>query len=116
VMATRQRRDYDETTTRRDDDEMTTRRRDDDEMTTRRCRHTEEATGGTWMDLIEDPGELRTDNTVGGAETTRFQCEYVTSNNVGCNTFSLCLLYHISRPRHVGCQNRAYACSPMMWG
>jgi hypothetical protein len=32
------------------------------------------------------------------------------------NTFSLCLLYHISRPRQVACQNRAYACSPMMWG
>jgi len=69
-------------TTRHDDYETTTRRRDDDETTTRRCRRTEEATGGTWMDSIEDAGELWTDNTAGGAETTGFQCEYVLSNNV----------------------------------
>jgi hypothetical protein len=98
---TRRRRDDDETTTRRDDDETTarcdddettTRRRDDDKTTTRRCRRTEEATGGTWMDSIEDTGELRTDNTVGGAETTRFRCEYVISNNV---THLACVYYTI---------------------
>ena len=91
-MTTRRRRDDDETTTRRDDDETTTRRRDDDETTTRRCRRTEEATGGTWMDSIEDTGELRTDNTAGGAETTRFRCEYVISNNV---THLACVYYTI---------------------
>ncbi len=57
-------------------------RRDEDETTTRRCRRTEEATGWTWMGLIEDTGELRTDNAAGGAETTRFRCEYVIFNNV----------------------------------
>jgi hypothetical protein len=82
VMTTRRRQDYDETTTRRDDDKTTTRR----------CRRTEEATGGTWMDSIEDTGELRTDNTAGGAETTRFQCEYVISNNV---THLACVYYTI---------------------
>ena len=86
------RRDDDETTTRRDDDETTTRRRNDDETMTRRCRRMEEATGGTWMDSIEDTGELRTDNTAGGAETTRFRCEYVISNNV---THLACVYYTI---------------------
>jgi hypothetical protein len=112
---TRRRRDCDETMTRRDDDETTTRR-DDDETTMRRCQRTEEATGGTWMDSIEDTGELRTDNTEGGAETTRFRCEYVISNNV---THLACVYYTIFLDpdiRHVGCQNRAYTCSPMMWG
>jgi hypothetical protein len=61
---------------------MTTRRRDDDETTTRRCRRTTEATDGMWMDSIEDTGGLRTDNTAGTAETTRFRCEYVISNNL----------------------------------
>jgi len=79
--ATRQWRDYDKTTTTRDDNETTTRRHDDDETTTRRWRCTEEATGGTWMDSIVDTGELRSDNTAGGAETTRFLCKYVISNN-----------------------------------
>jgi hypothetical protein len=65
------------------------------------------------MDSIEDTGELRSDNTAEGAETTRFRCEDVISNNV---THLACVYYHISRPRHVGCQNRAYECSPMMWG
>ncbi len=32
------------------------------------------------MDSIVDTGELRTDNTAGGAETMRFRCEYVISN------------------------------------
>ncbi len=81
-MTTRRRRDYDKTTKIRDDDKTAMRRHDDDETMTRRCRCTEEATGGTWMDSIEDTGELRTDNTAGGAETTRFWCEYVISNNV----------------------------------
>ena len=89
---TRRRRDYDKTTTIRDDNETTTRRHDDDETTTRRCRRTEEATGGTWMDSIVDTGELRTDNTAGGAETTRFRCEYVISNNV---THLACVYYTI---------------------
>ena len=80
--ATRRRRDYDKTTTRRDDDETTTRR----------CQRTKEATGGTWMDSIEDTGELRTDNTAGGAETTRFWCEYVISNNL---THLACVYYTI---------------------
>ncbi len=79
---TRLRRDYDKTTTIHDDNETTTRRHDDNETTMRRCRRTEEAMGGTWMDSIVDTGELRTDNTAGGAETTRFRCEYVISNNV----------------------------------
>ena len=79
-MTTRQRRDDDETTTRRDDDETTMRRRDDDVMTTRQCWRTEEATDGTWMDSIEDTGELWTNNTAGGAEATRFRCEYVINN------------------------------------
>jgi hypothetical protein len=34
------------------------------------------------MDSIEDTGELRTNNTAGGAETMRFWSEYVISNNV----------------------------------
>jgi hypothetical protein len=92
VTTTRLRRDYDETTTRRDDDKTTTRRRDDDKTTMRPCRCMEEATCGTWMDSIEDTGELRTDNTAGGAETTRFQCEYVISNNV---THLACVYYTI---------------------
>ena len=79
---TRRRWDDDETTTRLRRDVMTTRRRDDDETTTRRCQRTEEATGGKWMDSIEDTGELPSDNTAGGAERTRFRCEYVISNNV----------------------------------
>ena len=81
-MTTRQRRDYDETTTIHDDDETMMRQRDDDETTTRRCLCMEEATGETWMDSIEDTGELRTDNTAGGAETARFRCEYVITNDV----------------------------------
>ena len=59
--ATRRRRDYDKTTTRRDDDETTTRR----------CQRTKKATGGTWMDSIEDTGELWTDDTTGEAETMK---------------------------------------------
>jgi hypothetical protein len=35
---------------------------------------------GTWMDSIEDTGELWTNNTAGGAEATRFRCEYVINN------------------------------------
>jgi hypothetical protein len=89
---TRRRRDYDKMTTRRDDDETTMRQRDDDKTTTRRCRRTEEATGGTWMDSIKDTGELRTDNTAGGAETTRFWCEYEISDNV---THLACVYYTI---------------------
>ncbi len=89
---TRRRRDYDKTTTIRDDNETTTRRHDDDETTTRPCRRTKEATGGTWMDSIVDTGELRTDNTAGGAETMRFRCEYVISNNV---THLACVYYTI---------------------
>ncbi len=34
------------------------------------------------MDSIEDTGDLRTDNTAGGAETTRDWGEYVMSNNL----------------------------------
>ena len=79
---TRLRRDYDKTMTIHDDNETTTIQHDDNETTTRRCRRTEEAIGGTWMDSFVDTGELRTDNTAGGAETTRFRCEYVISNNV----------------------------------
>ena len=86
------RRDDDETTTRHDDNETTMRQRDDEETKTRRSRRTEEATGGTWMDSIEDTGELRTKHTAGGAETTRFQCEYVISNNV---THLACVYYTI---------------------
>ena len=86
------RRDDDKTTTRHDDNEMTTRRRDDEETKTRQCRRTEEATGGAWMDSIVDTGELRTDKTAGGAETTRFRCEYVISNNV---THLACVYYTI---------------------
>ena len=89
-MMMRRRRDYDETMTIRDDDETTTRRRDDDETMTRRCWRMEEATGGTWMDSIEDTGELRNNNTAGGAETTRFWCEYVISNNA---THLACVYY-----------------------
>ena len=88
----RQRRDDNETTTIRDDDETTTRRRDDDKTTTRRYQRTEEATGGTWMDSIENTGELRTDNTAGGAETTMFRCEYEISYNV---THLACVYYTI---------------------
>ena len=91
-MTTRQRRDYDKTMRIHDDDKTTTRQSDDDETTTRQCRRTEEATGETWMDSIEDTGELRTDNTAGGAEKTRFLCEYVLSNNV---THLACVYYTI---------------------
>ena len=54
----------------------------------------EEATGGTRLDSIEDTVELRTDynNTAGGAETTRFRCEYAISNNV---THLACVYYTI---------------------
>ena len=89
---TRRRRDNDETTTIRDDNKTTTRQHDDNETTMRRCRSTEEATGGTWMDSIVDTGELPTNNTAGGAETTRFRCEYVISNNV---THLACVYYTI---------------------
>jgi len=44
------------------------------------------------MDSIEDTGELWTDNTAGGAETMRFRCEYVISNNV---THLACVYYTI---------------------
>jgi hypothetical protein len=52
----------------------------------------EEGTGGTWTDSIEDTGELQTNNTAGGAETTRFQCEYLISNN---ETHLACVYYTI---------------------
>ena len=88
----RRRRDDDKTKMIHDDNKRTMRQHDDDETTTRRCRRTEEATGGTWMDSIVDTGELRTDNTAGGAGTMRFRCEYVISNNV---THFACVYYTI---------------------
>jgi hypothetical protein len=63
--------------------------------------------------INNNDGALGMENGVTGEDYNEESVQTVVVEN--SNTFSLCLLYHISRPRHVGCQNRAYICLPMMW-